>query len=101
MGPNAQFSTGVQYIRQCIAGRGYTGKDGDIPTACPAGTYKQACDYPERVVKHGVVQDELVVVPCTRCEAGKFKGDTAQTSDTCTDCEANSRTAKPTAELFL
>jgi cysteine-rich repeat protein len=57
----------------CTCNAGYTGEDGEICHACPAGTYKTLSDN----------------VACAQCPAGKYSNMTARVNDACEACPMN------------
>lgn len=71
-------------INNCLANPGYTGVGGATPvTECPAAHWKS----------------QVGSAACVICAANTYKGDIAQTSNTCTGCPANQWSLEGSLEL--
>ena len=97
----------------CKCKAGSLGPGGGPCTACPSGKYQQGSecvDCPEGYTSHpGSTSAEHCLDicdagsygpaggPCVLCEEGKYKGTPG--SDACTDCPANTNSAKGSDEL--
>ena len=103
--------TGSFAASACVANKGYSGKDGGIPTGCAAGKYKattgaEKCTDCAANSATGVAEGSTSVDACvankgytgkdgdipTACATGKYKDTTGASAQACDDCPPNTGT---------